>query len=594
MTHHIIPQNLSITAMRSSGYRDTPHAIAELIDNSVQAGLLKTGHRTAVEVVCIDRAELVNQRTRNRIDQIAVLDDATGMDAATLRIALQFGNGLHLDNSSQTGIGKFGMGLPNASISQCKRVEVWTWQNGMTWRSYLDVDEIVSGELTEVPEPTIDSIPATLLGLFKNKPGSSGTLVVWSKIDRVNWKQSASLLRNAEFLLGRMYRHFINDNQVAIRLAAYEINGGQPFATFDAPVRPNDPLGLMVGTCAPDPFDLEPAFDQLGDPEIVTVPLGSTIAKIEIRYSICKPKVRELGGKSFIGSHVRKNQGVSVVRSRRELEMNHSFEKGTDTRERWWGIEVSFGPELDEIFGVTNSKQAATAFYYMDLEADAEVEGLSANDYRQILKDNNDPRLVIYEVSQRIRKTLVLMQSQIYRMKESSGLSKNGAPGTSSAEGRATKATDTRKIELNKPGRSDAGESAPDDTRVKGLAEEFEGRGAEPQVAVQLAAEYIRTKTKYVFQTADVPGAVIFDVSHKVGEILITLNRRHPAHEHLFEVLGSTSPENVDSPALVGLKLLLTAWARMEDEANDRRLEVLEDVRQEWGRIARDFLNTEG
>lgn len=49
--------------------------------------------------------------------------------------------------------------------------------------------------------------------------------------------------------------------------------------------------------------------------------------------------------------------------------------------------------------------------------------------------------------------------------------------------------------------------------------------------------------------------------------------------------------ENVpESPALKGLKLLLTAWARMEDEATgDRKIE-LDDTRAEWGRIARDFL----
>lgn len=54
MAHEIIPQHLSITAMRSSGYRDTAHAIAELIDNSVQAGDQLPSEMTEVEVICID------------------------------------------------------------------------------------------------------------------------------------------------------------------------------------------------------------------------------------------------------------------------------------------------------------------------------------------------------------------------------------------------------------------------------------------------------------------------------------------------------------------------------------------------------------
>ena len=125
MAYEIIPQNLSITAMRSSGYRDSAHAIAELIDNSIQAGEACKNQTTEVEVICVDRVQVVNERNRTRVEQIAVYDNACGMDAETLRIALQFGNGTHLDANSQDGIGKFGMGLPNASISQCRKVEVW-------------------------------------------------------------------------------------------------------------------------------------------------------------------------------------------------------------------------------------------------------------------------------------------------------------------------------------------------------------------------------------------------------------------------------------------------------------------------------------
>jgi hypothetical protein len=62
--------------------------------------------------------------------------------------ALQFGNGTRLDPQAQTGMGRFGMGMPSASISQCTRVEVWSWQDGVdsALYTYLDVDKIRSGE----------------------------------------------------------------------------------------------------------------------------------------------------------------------------------------------------------------------------------------------------------------------------------------------------------------------------------------------------------------------------------------------------------------------------------------------------------------
>ena len=143
----------SITAMRDSGYRNTAYALAELIDNAVQA------QATAVEVLCLERRERERQRERARLHEIAVLDNGSGMDAATLRMALQFGNGTRRNDRS--GIGRFGLGLPNASISQASRVDVWTWRNGTRnalW-TYLDLDEIDAGAITMVPSPEPKAIP---------------------------------------------------------------------------------------------------------------------------------------------------------------------------------------------------------------------------------------------------------------------------------------------------------------------------------------------------------------------------------------------------------------------------------------------------
>ena len=81
----------------------------------------------------------------------------------------------------------------------------------------------------------------------------------------------------------------------------------------------------------------------------------------------------------------------------------------------------------------------------------------------------------------------------------------------------------------------------------------------------------------------------MFDITSKAG-VTITINTKHPAHQHLFELLREGDENATESPALQGLKLLLTAWARMEDEASAERRITLEDMRGEWGRIARDFI----
>ena len=154
-SYDIVPTNLAVKAMRDNGYKNAAYAIAELIDNSIQAGA------TQVELLCAEKEVLVRHRRRTQIQNVAVLDNGCGMDADVLRIALQFGNGTHLGANGQDGIGKFGMGLPSSSISQCQKVEVWTWQGGVDSAiySYLDLDEIAQGQIREVPVPVSKQIP---------------------------------------------------------------------------------------------------------------------------------------------------------------------------------------------------------------------------------------------------------------------------------------------------------------------------------------------------------------------------------------------------------------------------------------------------
>ena len=69
----IIPPELAVRAMRDSGYKNTAYALAEIIDNSVQA------NATSIELICIESQVQVNQRIRNRIVAIGVLDNGYGM-----------------------------------------------------------------------------------------------------------------------------------------------------------------------------------------------------------------------------------------------------------------------------------------------------------------------------------------------------------------------------------------------------------------------------------------------------------------------------------------------------------------------------------
>ena len=170
-----------------------------------------------------------------------------------------------------------------------------------------------------------------------------------------------------------------------------------------------------------------------------------------------------------------------------------------------------------------------------------------------------------------------------------------------SPESRATEVTRDRQ-EQGHTGQSDSGEQRPADERREEIEQELEGQGVPVEAAKELAARTISTGLKYAFAHADLETPAFFSVRQKGGSIIITLNTSHPAFSSLVEVLErDPNQEDTDEDlkrrldnALDGLKLLLMAWARYEDEQPDgRRRDLAQEARLDWGRLARQFLQRE-
>jgi hypothetical protein len=584
MAKRIIPPHLAITSMRSSGYRDSAYAIAELVDNSIEA------HATRVEILCRDVVEGGGARRNRRLDRIAVFDNGDGMNPTLLEAALTFGGGSHQGQKNLTGMGKFGMGLPNSSISQCMRLDVWTWQEGKTYHTYLDVADIENGITEEVPEPTEADFPDEWRPFLSEQPGDSGTLVVWSKLDKVRWRTSRALLENSQALIGRIYRYFLKKGAVKIRAAAFfqEDEGSEWQGSYEKLIQPNDPLYLMSGTSTPEPFDHEPAFEPFGDPVQIDVHFRGEVHPITLTFSLAKTAARELGGESPLGQHARHNIGISLVRAERELELSQAFVIGYDPRERWWGAEVRFPPALDEVFGVPNNKQSAPAFAALDVEEDAKAAEMTKTDYVETLKAESDPRAAMYEIAARIQANLKPLREQIKERARKRRV-RGEDTAVDPAENAATRATETRR-QHGHQGQSDRQEAAPAEERTQAIIREMVSSGIPEEEARDIAVDHVESKIKYIFQEANYEGASFFSVASRGGAIIVYINLRHPAAESLFEVIKEQEA-GVANRALEGLKLLLCAWARMEDETtNPTQLTWLQDRREDWGRIARDFL----
>ena len=559
-----------------------------------------------VELLCVESEEQLVQRRRRRIRQIAVLDNGVGMNAEVLRQAIQFGNGTRLNDRS--GIGRFGMGLPTASISQCRRLEVWTWQSGADGplHTYLDLGEIERGEAQEVPMPTERAIPEFWRHAGQSF-GPSGTLVVWSELDRCTWMTARSIIRNSELVVGRMYRKFIDSGQVAIKMATF-VEGNAQAESEDYSLA-NDPGYLMPNTSTPEPYHDRAMFEKYGEQWEIRprISFNGEQHEVAIRFTVASEEARKPSpsgspaGRQPHGVHAGRNVGVSVMRAGRELELVQSWNISYDPRERWWGVEVEFPPSLDEVFGVTNNKQ--TARYFAEVPT---LESLLDDDQtivqlRDQLVEEEDPRGPLIDIAEIIKRNLNMIRRLIEAQQRST--ERRGARvrhDLRSAEVRGTLQTRKRQAE-GFTGTSDAGERAPAEEREKAIAAELRDQGVPVEQARELSATVVQDGIKYVFNVSDIETSAFFSVRPRGGAVVIALNMSHPAYRHLIELLDAPNPEALSPEELVsrlnnawmGLKLLLEAWARYEDEQPEgpRRNQV-QDARNDWGRVARQFLET--
>lgn len=117
--------------------------------------------------------------------------------------------------------------------------------------------------------------------------------------------------------------------------------------------------------------------------------------------------------------------------------------------------------------------------------------------------------------------------------------------------------------------------------------------------ARELAAEIVDAGLKFDFVNTRFESPAFFSIERRGGVVLVKLNTTHPAYRHLVEALEGSTAEASEGElrrrledARDGLRLLLMAWARFEDEASGIKEERLKDVRVDWGRMARDFLRS--
>ena len=100
----------------------------------------------------------------------------------------------------------------------------------------------------------------------------------------------------------------------------------------------------------------------------------------------------------------------------------------------------------------------------------------------------------------------------------------------------------------------------------------------------------------YILTTAHLDSAAFFEVKETAAEVCIVLNSNHPACQTIEQALtvpgGNESGATEFLPAdVTAVALLLKSWSDVERRLPEgERKRRVQEVREDWGRVARDFL----
>lgn len=540
----------ALQSMRQAGY-DLPAALGEPIDNSLEAG---------ANAVHLRLEESANKKGKKHIDKIAILDDGSGMDEATLWHYLQLGFSTRY--MSTTTIGKFGVGAKLAALNFARRVDVWSRRSkDEEWlHVHFDLIEALDQEKlgggVGIARPRPRELPGNLQQ-YASK--GAGTVVLWSSIDRLDAGRHApdlnALRVEIEKELSRIFRYFLRD--------------GRKILINDLPLLPHDPLFRMDRTwgdqvlseSTDDERHHEPAQVILDDEPIR---FGDAVAKVTMTVlpvSVVRPKGK--GGDEIARKlRIPDNQGaISFVRLEREISYTNVpkvFPGGVQDKDRYIGVQVSFPPALDESFGVRNVKRGV------------EPHGELRTKIRKLLeKFLPEARKKIDEIWGQHAREQEQQPDAVNPVVAAANQADRTLPRT-----RALPPPPEEKERILDDLATDAGKTEP-----------------------QEKEEYLARVQDLPFQLlyVDFPGTNFIDIQHLGTQTIIRLNRRHRFYRELWQpifAIAQRPPSEVTGDEAVAvarrtheaLTLMLMAYSKSE-AMHETPHDHYGDLRNFWGQF---------
>ncbi len=313
---------LLIESMRSLGY-SFETAIADLIDNSVSA--------QAKDIkILLDPSD---------DPQLIIFDNGQGMDSDMLEEALRFGSRGPSEIRSEHDLGRFGLGLKSASLSQCRRLVVASKANGSLCCFSWDLDEVQRTNDWSVLEYSNDEI-AQLPSIALFDGVDSGTYVLLQNFDRISAsshdvrKTLDTLIEAAEDHLALVFHRIISENGVTISINDRRIEPKDPFLEDHKSTQHLREQTIRINDAA---ITLQPYI-------------------LPHRNKLSKDDLRKVGG----ADDLRVNQGFYIYRCKRLILWGTWFRLlGKDELNKLARVKVDIPNSLDEIWSIDVKKSTA-------------------------------------------------------------------------------------------------------------------------------------------------------------------------------------------------------------------------------------------
>lgn len=377
--------------VRSSDYKNSIYAIAEIVDNSLDADAQN------VEIITITK--------NGSVTDIYFVDDGVGMDESTLQKCVIFSETNNPPGSKKTGY--FGFGLPNASLSQCTHFSAITEINNVWMQNSVDLEKMKAQASLNVSE-IFTADKSLILKIKKwSEISKPKTIIHWTNLDLIDTTRAKTLLNRSERLLGRIHRYKIREG-ITLRFLNY--SDDNPTPDINHKFLENDPLFITEGESwiantinelandISNPEDklskhyyfkkfivsgnknkVKPLFYLPDDAqEEIRINWKGKEYKIDLKLAVAykevqKPGMRQGGNTSFgkqcgikvRGSGSYPSGNISWIRNGREITTgNYSLFNVTQENQRFWSIELNYNTEdnrdnvLDKLLGLSNSKQS--------------------------------------------------------------------------------------------------------------------------------------------------------------------------------------------------------------------------------------------